>query len=201
MLTTETAGVGPSLMTEWSAISSPPMHARISHGLAILAALAGSGLLTAGAWSCIVGLKGNLGPLALTHETQLGVYDGVVQVPQITGYESAVSLSEWRDINPAVHPERITPRAPGFPWFGFSSDRQIGIAVPSPGAHVDSVQRGGPHRIIPANIRIFYFPIWLPAIALLIPWFAGVWSRRRGQIAALASRGAKMPRETLSRAV
>lgn len=131
-------------------------------------------LFAAGAWSCVTDVEHNIGPFALSRELTLHLHRGVVAIRQITGYEQPVKLADWQYFGPVTHPERISPRQPSFPWFGYSSDRQVGTAEARP----HHLEVSDDALVTPANIRVVFFPIWLPAILFCAPLF-GIRSVRR----------------------
>ena len=101
--------------------------------------------------------------MIVSSQTYAQMWRGVVDIRRITSYEEPLTVTSWHDFQ--GHPERFVPRQPRFPWFGVSSPYQIGLA------------RDPDHRavITPANCHSVYFPLWVPAMLLCIPF---VWSRR-----------------------
>jgi hypothetical protein len=140
---------------------------RTRRRVALASVACGVVLLLAGAWSCVTDVEHNLGPFALSRELSLRLHRGVVAIRQITGYEQPVTLADWQNIDPVAHPERISPRQPSFPWFGYSSDRQTAMAEARP-QHLELADDA---LVMPANIRVVFFPIWLPAILFCAPLF------------------------------
>lgn len=140
------------------------MVRRTINAMALLAGLTA----VLGIYSCIVGIRGNLGPFSLPNDTAARIRNGVVSIRHITAYDhdAPVADGDWHD--PVNHPERVMPMPPGFPWFGFSDGHKTGVAMIPDRASI----------IIPADYWILFFPIWLPAMLLVTPL---LWRMRGGR--------------------